>query len=216
MRIMLFAAALAMAGYAQRPLIALAAALGLYLALFACTHDVMHGALGLSKRATDVWLFCGGVLMGLTGHGMRILHMRHHARPLAPDDIEGAGAARSLWGAVCEGPFNIARYRIEALRAANRRGRTLQLAETVISVALTAAALASRSVSGAAWATVNVLMQLTLAAWASNLPHRPPRWLRALALKLTWTGSPTLMSFAFHHAHHAHPKVRCSELATAE
>jgi fatty acid desaturase len=212
-RMTLFAAALLVAGATGRPALALAMALALYLAAFSYTHDVMHGALGLSKRATDFWLFVGGWVMGLTGHGMRILHLRHHARPLADDDVEGYGARLSLLGALGAGPMNIAHYRREALRAANARGRRFQIAETVAAVVATLLALASRSVAGAAWVTVNAVMQLTLAAWASNLPHRPPRFLRAIALKLAWTKSPAVMSFAFHHAHHTHPKIRCAELA---
>jgi fatty acid desaturase len=212
LRIGLAAATLAAAGLFHAPALALAAAMALYLGTFSFTHDVMHGALRLSRRATDFWLFVGGALMGLSGHGMRLLHLRHHARPLAEDDVEGEGARLTLLGALREGPFNIARYRLEALRAANARERRFQIAETLLTVALTAAALLSRSVAGAAWASVNALMQLTLAAWASNLPHNPPRWLRAIALKLAWTKSPVVLSFAFHHAHHARPKVPCAEL----
>jgi fatty acid desaturase len=213
LRIGLAGATLVVAGRFHAPAVALAAAMALYLGTFSFTHDTMHGALRLSKRATDFWLFVGGALMGLSGHGMRLLHLRHHARPLAADDIEGAGARLSLLGALCEGPFNIARYRVESFKAANARERRFQIAETLVTVALTVAALLSRSVAGAAWASVNALMQLTLAAWASNLPHNPPRWLRAVALKFAWTKSPVVLSFAFHHAHHARPKVPCAELA---
>jgi fatty acid desaturase len=213
LRIGLSGATLVVAGLFHAPALAFAAAMALYLGTFSFTHDTMHGALRLSRRATDFWLFVGGALMGLSGHGMRLLHLRHHARPLADDDVEGAGARLSLLGALREGPFNIARYRMEALRAANARERRFQIAETVVTVALTVAALLSRSVAGAAWASVNALMQLTLAAWASNLPHNPPRWLRAVALKFAWTKSPVVLSFAFHHAHHARPKVPCAELA---
>ena len=213
LRIGLAAATLVTAGLFHASALALAAAMALYLGTFSFTHDTMHGALRLSRRATDFWLFVGGALMGLSGHGMRLLHLRHHARPLADDDVEGDGARRSLLGALVEGPFNIARYRVEGLRAApNARERRFQIAETLVTVALTVAALLSRSIAGAAWATVNALMQLTLAAWASNLPHNPPRVLRAIALKLAWTKSPVVLSFAFHHAHHARPKVPCAEL----
>jgi hypothetical protein len=64
-----------------------------------------------------------------------------------------------------------------------------------------------------AWAVVNVALQLSASAWASHLPHHPPRWARAIALRFAWTGSVTLLSFAFHEAHHARPKLPCRELA---
>jgi fatty acid desaturase len=214
-RLTLAAAALLAAGAMGRPGLALVSALALYLAAFSFTHDVMHGALGFGKRATDAFLFLGGLVMGLSGHGMRVLHLRHHARPLADDDVEGAGARVSLLGALALGPRNVARYRLESYRGANARGRRFQLAETLATVALTALALASRSIAGSAWAALNAVMQLTLAAWASNLPHQPPALLRAIALKLVWTRSPVVLSFAFHQEHHARPKVPCAELASA-
>lgn len=193
------------------PALALAACLALFLAAFAFNHDVLHGALGLPRAVNEALLSALALLMGWSGHAVRRLHLRHHARPLAADDIEGHGATLSFWGAVAAGPMNAARYRVEAFE----RERTVQAVETLAAVALTVLALASRTVIGAAWVVVNVTMQLTATVWASWLPHRPPAWARAVARRFAWTHSAAVLSFAFHAEHHARPKVPCGELARA-
>jgi fatty acid desaturase len=201
--------ALALLGLAaSRPPLALAAAAALFVAAFAFNHDLMHGALGLPRRVNEALLSVVALVMGNSGHGMRMLHLRHHARPLAADDIEGLGATLSPWRALMLGATNAARYRLEGCAAA---GRTAKL-ENAAALALTAAALLSRTAAGAAWAVMNVGMTLTMALWASHLPHRPPRWLVRLARRLAWTRSAAVLSFAFHAEHHAHPKVPCGAL----
>lgn len=196
-----------------QPALALVAAVALYIAVFAFNHDVAHGALGLPARLNALLLGCTGLLMGISGHAMRRMHLRHHAHPLANDDVEGAGARVTLLGALALGPMNAAVYRVEALRTARGLERRAQIVETVLALGLTLAALATRSIAGAAWVVANVTMMLTAAAWASHLPHRPPRWLKALALELTWTHSAAVLSFAFHDEHHVHPKIPCGRLA---
>jgi fatty acid desaturase len=186
-------------------------ALAAYLGAFAFTHDVAHGALGLKRRLNEWVLTLAALPMLVSGHSMRLMHMRHHARPLAADDVEGAGAATTLWKALGLGPINFWTMRVEAWRAANVRERKYIALETVAGLGLAALALAWPA--GRAWLVVCVVMTMTATAWASHLPHHPPRWMRAIALRLAWTGSAVLLSFAFHDAHHARPKVPCAELA---
>src|SRR5688572_36543 len=68
----------------------------LYFAAFSFFHDCAHGALSLPPRANDFVLFLTSGPLMLSAHGQRQLHLRHHARPLAPDDMEGEGALASL------------------------------------------------------------------------------------------------------------------------
>ena len=79
------------------------------------------------------------MVMGNSGHGMRKLHLRHHARPLAADDIEGEGATVPALKALALGATNAVRYRREGCAAA---GRTAVL-ENAVAVALTLAAPAA-------------------------------------------------------------------------
>jgi fatty acid desaturase len=151
--------------------------------------------------------------MLVSGHSMRLMHLRHHARPLADDDLEGQGALRSFLGALAAGPANALALRLESWRVGNASQRRWMLAETVTSLLLLTAAVAVGPMAFKVWAATCVTMQLTASAWASHLPHHPPAVLRRIALALAWTGSATMLSFAFHAAHHAAPKVPCRNLA---
>ena len=205
----LFLALLVLVLCRNHPALALAACAALFLAAFAFNHDVLHGALKLPRRLNEALLTALALLMGWSGHAVRRLHLRHHARPLAADDVEGHGATKTFWGALAAGPMNAARYRLAALD----RERTAQIVETVAVVALTAAALLSRTVVGAAWVTVNACMQLTASVWASWLPHHPPALAKRLARRLLWTRSAAVYSFVFHAEHHLEPKLPCGALA---
>ena len=57
-----------------------------------------------------------------------------------------------------------------------------------------------------------ILLQITMNAWASHVPHRAPQWALNLAAKLAFTGSPVVLSLVYHLEHHAHPRVPCCEL----
>ena len=195
------------------PALAAALSAGVYFASFAFTHDVAHGALRMPRRVTEWVLALAPLPMLVSGHAMRLMHLRHHARPLAADDVEGVGAALPLWRAVVAGPANALELRRQSWAAANPRERRWILGETLVGAALLLAALGSGVAVFQVWALVNVALGLTASAWASHLPHHPPRWAREFAVRFAWTGSVTLLSFAFHEAHHARPKLPCRELA---
>ncbi len=201
--------------WCRSPALALIAGLGFHLVGFALTHDLVHGALRLPRRVNEWLLAVSGVLIGLSGHGMRLMHQRHHARPMASDDVEGDGARHSLLGAIAIGPLNFAQYRLQALRSANHRERVWQVGETLAGLALAGLALWSRSVPLAAWVLANLVMQVTAGAWASNLTHHPPRWLRVIAQHLMWTHSLLVRSFVLHLEHHEHPKLLLGQLEGA-
>ena len=122
------------------------------------------------------------------------------------------GATLPLWRAVLAGPMNTAQYRVEAFRAARPAERHWLAAETVVALFATALALGSRSTIGAAWVLVNITMQLTAAAWASHLPHRPPRAFLCIARALEWTHSAVISSFLHHEKHHRYPSIPCGQL----
>ena len=204
-------AALLVAGARHAPL-ALLGALALHLAVFALTHDLAHGALGIPRRLNELALSLASLPMLVAGHGMRLMHLRHHRRPLAADDVEGVGATMPLWRAVLAGPFNAAQYRVEGFRAARQTDCGWLVVETLAALVLTSIALASRTTVGAAWVLVNVVMQLTATAWASHLPHRPPRVLVTLARALEWTRSAVVSSFLHHDKHHRSPWIPCGQL----
>ena len=148
-----------------------------------------------------------------SGHAMRRMHMRHHARPLSEGDIEGEGARRSLLGALLLGPANALAVRVSALRSAPDKERRAQIAETLLGLALAAALVRFGGAGLRTYVAVTLLMQLTASLWASHIPHRLPEEIIRLAASLSFLRSPAILSLAFHDAHHAHPKVPAHRLA---
>ena len=200
-------------GALGRPWLALVGGVVLHLASFTFAHDVGHGALGVPRKLNEWLVALVALPMLVPGHTNRIMHQRHHARPLTLDDVEGMPALVPFWQAVLLGPMSAAQYRLEALKRVNARERQWQLGETAGTLLLALWALQTHTITGAAFVVANIFMQLTAAAWASHLPHRPPKVFMTIARHLLWTKSALILSFVFHQAHHAHPKVPCAQLA---
>ncbi|MCU0697462.1 MAG: fatty acid desaturase [Myxococcaceae bacterium] len=195
------------------PVVGLVAAVSFFLAGFALTHDLAHGALGLPRTLNELALSLAAQTNLVSGHTMRRLHARHHARPLVPDDVEGAGATMSVWQALRIGPRNALRYRLEGLKGARGAERAWVIGETLLSVGVVLVVLVTAHVAALTWVVTCLALQATMALWASHLPHRPPALLVSLARHLEWTHSAVIASFLHHGAHHARPWVPCGALA---
>jgi fatty acid desaturase len=109
--------------------IAAAAAVASYLAAFMLTHELAHGALGLSRRRNEVALAIAGVCIVTSGHALRLMHLRHHADPLGPGDLEGRPARMSPGRALVAAPWLAVTLVIAAWRGATARDRAWQCAE---------------------------------------------------------------------------------------
>ena len=94
-------------------------------------HDGQHENLGLSPRATDVFLFALGVVMQSSLHAVRVNHLRHHVYCLDEEDGEGACARMPWYGAILYGPVFYVRIHADGLRHGNRVQRRWILAETL-------------------------------------------------------------------------------------
>jgi fatty acid desaturase len=186
-----------------------------FLESFALMHDVSHGALLLPRRANEVALALSGALLLMSGHALRRMHLVHHARALADDDVEGRPARSTLWQAFAGGPRAAVALRLHAFAGAGRRGRAWQAVETAASAILGGALLASGRAPLVTYALVAILAQATMAVWAAYIPHNAPAWLTRLAARFSWTGSPTMLSLAYHELHHARPEVPCRRLPEA-
>lgn len=91
------------------------AAQGEWLAALACpvllsfltygsiSHDLVHRTLGLPKWLNEILLTLIELLAFRSGHAYRAVHLHHHARFPAEDDLEGAAAKMSLFRALVEG-----------------------------------------------------------------------------------------------------------------
>jgi fatty acid desaturase len=212
-RLSLSAVVLAIAARAGEPALAAAASAALFFAAFAWMHDLAHGALRLPRWINEIALSLAGALMLMSGHALRLMHLRHHARPLAKDDVEGAPARLSLAQAIASAPRAALSLRISAFHAARARGRAWQAAEISLNAAAFALLIASGSPSLIAWASVAAALQLSMSVWAAHIPHNAPEWLLDAARALAFSRSPVAMSLAFHELHHRCPNLPCSHLA---
>jgi fatty acid desaturase len=197
----------------RSPWLAGPASLALFFASFALAHDLAHGALGLPRRANDVALAAAGALMLTSGHALRRMHLRHHARPLEEGDLEGLGARLTLQGALAAGPANAIELRVEAWRGAPHRERAWQLAEMITTLAIAAACLAAAPRAIALYVALAIALHATASLWASHIPHNTPAIVLRMAERLAFTRSPVMLSLAFHERHHAHPRIPCQQLA---
>lgn len=207
------AACIAVLATSPRWEIAVVASAALFFAAFAFAHDASHGALGLSRRANTAALSLSALVMLISGHAMRRMHLRHHARPLSEGDVEGAGAQRSALGALLGGPANALALRIAAFRGARRRERVVQAVETAAGLAVVATALLVRSAPLRAFVVVALVLQMSMGLWASHMTHHAPEWLATLCKRLSFLRSPVLLSLAYHELHHRRPGVPCQDLA---
>ncbi len=210
-RVAVFATALFVA--APRSLVCGAvASAALFFAAFALAHDLAHGALRLPRRVNAIALSAAAMGMLVSGHAMRIMHLRHHARPLADDDVEGEGARLSMLQAIAMGPRNAVALRVAAFRASRGRVRAWQIGESTFALALVLSSAAIGARALLVHVAVCVALQLTMNVWASHIPHHAPRWLTRFAERLAFTRSPLFLSLAFHDLHHERPAIPCQQL----
>jgi fatty acid desaturase len=213
-RIAFWSAALALAAHYGVMLGIAFAAVGAFLAAFALMHDAAHGALRLPRPVNELLLSAAGAMMLMSGHALRLLHLAHHAHPLAADDYEGRPATTPLWRALVAGPIITLGYRVRAFERARAKGRRWQLLETAVNVGTLALLLGSRHPALVGYALVALAMQATMATWAAYIPHNAPAWLTAAARPFGRLGSATALSLAYHELHHARPAIPCARLAS--
>jgi len=182
------------------------------LAGFIQMHDSIHRSLGVSQKAHDLVLSASGLLLLKSGHGLQVTHLRHHGRCLKHDDPEGVCATWPFYRVLLEGPLHIFTMRFYSFRRASHTMR-FQVIETVVTVLLVIMAvllfILLKSPIGLVYWAVAASLSATIPVWAAYLPHRlapeHPAVRSAGRIAQIWT--PVISSFAFHHLHHAFPKV---------
>jgi beta-carotene hydroxylase len=201
-------------------LLAVPLAVASCLAAFVQMHDAIHRSLNISKRAHDLVLLTSGLMLLKNGHGLQVTHLRHHGRCLKDDDPEGVCATWPFYRVMLEGPFHIFTMRFFALRRASHTMR-LQVIETVATVCLLIMVIVlfvfgGSSVGLVYWA-VAASLSATIPIWAAYLPHRlaPEHPAVRSAGKIAQIWTPVISSFAYHHLHHAHPKIPTALLSVA-
>jgi beta-carotene hydroxylase len=163
------------------------AARGHYLLALLCTvaqsfltygsisHDLVHRTLRLPRAQNEVLLSAIELLAFRCGHAYRAVHLNHHARFPAPDDVEGAAAHLGLWGALLEGVTLQPRLLLYAIRTG--RDRAVVLLEATL-VSLSFAACLWAWAAGVTWLPLAYAGLVIAGSWVfpvvtSYIPHDP-------------------------------------------
>ena len=187
---------------------------------FVQMHDSIHNSLGLSTKANSTVLTLSGLLLLKSGHALKVTHLRHHGKCLSEDDPEGAPATWSLKEVFLNGPYHIFTLRFASLKMSPTT-RAIQIFETAVTGVLLIGFIliyvfVGSSVSLVYW-VVAFVMSCLMPLWASYIPHkmanRNPARMAGVKFARLWT--PLISSFAFHHLHHAYPKVPTALLPLA-
>jgi beta-carotene hydroxylase len=174
------------------------------------SHDLVHRNLGLAKRTNDLLLVLIELLALRSGTAYRLVHLHHHRRFPADDDVEGAAAKMSPVGALIEGiRFQIRIYRWAWKRYPHYR-KQLNREGALVGIAYVASILVVPwNVSPFIYVAL-----MTVGAWiipfiTSWIPHDPhgrdevhqTRAFRGVALKIiAW-------QHLYHLEHHLYPAV---------
>ena len=193
------------------PALRIVSAAFLFVSVFAFVHDAMHRSLGLPRWANELVLSLGGALMGVSGAAARSLHLVHHARPGAEDDLEGQALRMTFGNALLVSPLTYLLMPFRAARRARSEQRRRQVVEWLLVVGFLGPALASGGAQRT-YALVSLVANMSLQVWGSYLPHRAPPAALALARAIAWTRAPLVVSFAFHDLHHRRADLSCFDL----
>jgi len=202
------------------------AVFAVFVAVVTATHDVVHRGLGLSRRATDLWLFVLGALLGASGHSYRMTHLRHHrvfpCSDGADEDPEGAPADMTFWQAVLHGPTFLPKLWWWSMRRADARLRRWLIAEAAVAPSLFVLGLVfwPASVLPSSIGLLGYLVMVINGSWVFPLMtvHLPHRDHGDTPLTATHTVRDPLVSrlfleLTYHLEHHLYPQVPTHNLA---
>jgi beta-carotene hydroxylase len=182
-----------------------------FLTYGSTSHDLVHANLGLRRPVNDFFLSVIELLAIRSGHAYRLAHLHHHARYPAPDDIEGAAAGMTLWGALREGlTYNLKLY-FWALRRerAGSHWVPLEGLACLLVVAVAGVLAASGHFELLIYAGLMTLGSWLLPLVTSYLPHRPREQNVLLQTRLFRgrVASIIALEHLYHLEHHLYPGI---------
>ena len=174
------------------------------------SHDLVHGNLGLTRRANNFFLSAVELLALRSGHAYRLAHMHHHARYPEADDIEGAAAKMSFLGALREGlTYNLKLY-LWALKATRCDQWWIRF-EGIACVLLIAAAifLCLWTPVFLVYAALMIMGSWILPLMTSYVPHTPEGKNPLFQTRLFRgrVASLIAMEHLYHLEHHLYPSI---------
>jgi beta-carotene hydroxylase len=198
------------------------AAQGAWLAALACpvllsfltygsiSHDLVHRTLGLPKWLNEILLTLIELLAFRSGHAYRAVHLHHHARFPAEDDLEGAASRMSLVRALVEGVGLQPRLWFFAMRHKGAH-RPWAIVECVVSATLFGASVAVFPVTKAplVYAALMIMGSWIFPVITAYIPH-DARGTSELTQTKLFRGkvlSIVALEHLYHLEHHLYPGV---------
>jgi beta-carotene hydroxylase len=181
-----------------------------FLTYGSISHDLVHRNLRLPKWLNEVLLSAIELLAFRSGHAYRVVHLHHHARFPAEDDLEGSAAKMTFVRSLLEGPTLQLRLWIFAMRRPGKH-RVWALAECIAAMLLFIAAVVAWPLTKAP--LVYALLMIAgswifplITAW---IPHDASGTSELTQTKL-FRGrvlSVLAMEHLYHLEHHLYPAV---------
>lgn len=181
------------------------------------SHDLVHANLGLPRRVNDILLCLTELLAVRSGHAYRAVHLHHHARYPAEDDIEGAASRMTFCRTIIEGLILQPKCWIWAIR--NRRGQQGWVwVEGIACFLIVAGSILLLPVTPipAAYVVLVVAGSWIIPLVTSYIPHAPeaPDPLRQTRLFRGPLLSLIAVEHLYHLEHHLYPQVPHHHWAT--
>jgi beta-carotene hydroxylase len=181
-----------------------------FLTYGSISHDLVHRNLGLPKWLNEILLSLIELLAFRSGHAYRAVHLHHHARFPAEDDLEGAAAKMSLVRALVEGIGLQPRLWFFAMRQPGAH-RRWAIVECVAAAGLFAASVVAIPFTKApvVYAVLMILGSWIFPVITAYIPH-DARGTDALTQTKLFRGrvlSVIVLEHLYHLEHHLYPGV---------
>lgn len=181
-----------------------------FLTYGSISHDLVHRNLGLPRWLNEILLTLIELLAFRSGHAYRAVHLHHHARFPADDDLEGAAAGMSFVRALIEGVGLQPRLWFFAMRQKGPH-RPWALFELIAALTLFGASIAVMPITNApiAYAALMIMGSWIFPVITAYIPHDPHGTSELTQTKL-FRGrilSIVALEHLYHLEHHLYPGV---------
>ena len=181
-----------------------------FLTYGSISHDLVHRNLGLPKWLNELLLSLIELLAFRSGHAYRAVHLHHHARFPADDDLEGAAAKMSFVRALAEGVGLQARLWFFAMGHEGAH-RKWAIAECIATGSLFLASVAVIPITKApiVYAALMIMGSWIFPVITAYIPHDPRGTTELTQTKLfrgkvlSWVA----LEHLYHLEHHLYPGV---------
>jgi beta-carotene hydroxylase len=190
-----------------------------FLTYGSISHDLVHRNLGLPRWLNEALLFAIELTAFRSGHAYRAVHLHHHARFPADDDLEGAASKMTFFRALIEGVTLQPRLWSFAMKR-HGRDRTWMIVEASMVMAMLAICIAVAPLTPLplAYAALMIGGSWIFQVVTAFIPHDPRGETELQQTKL-FRGrvlSIVALEHLYHLEHHLFPQVphqRWPELA---